>query len=73
MVMGLDSCGWLQYGQEDTMIKADEPTKLAEAKWKNEALPAHCEKCGLGFDIDEDECPKTADPFTCDDCGGAVE
>ena len=33
--------------------------KIAEAKRKNEALPARCENCGLGFDIDEDGCPNS--------------
>lgn len=34
---------------------------------------AVCEDCELIYSLDADGEPKTQEPFTCDDCGGAVE
>lgn len=34
---------------------------------------AQCEQCPLTYQVDEDGCPVTIEPFTCDDCGGSVE
>jgi hypothetical protein len=34
---------------------------------------AQCEDCGLTYRLDDDGEPRTAKPYTCDDCGGAVE
>lgn len=34
---------------------------------------AVCEECELIYSLDDDGQPKTIEPFTCDDCGGAVE
>jgi hypothetical protein len=38
-----------------------------------EAARAQCESCGLTYLVDEDDEPVTQNPYTCDDCGGAVE
>ena len=33
---------------------------------------AYCDKCGLGYELGRADIPKTASPYTCDDCGGYV-
>ena len=33
---------------------------------------AQCEDCGLVYGLADGD-PKTEQPYTCDDCGGAVE
>ena len=38
-----------------------------------DARAARCEDCELVYDVDDHGCPVTAQAFTCDDCGGAVE
>jgi hypothetical protein len=46
---------------------------LAEAVRKARQGPWRCEGCGLGYAESGPGVPDTEDPFTCDDCGSAVE
>lgn len=47
--------------------------RIAEAEAADSEMPAHCERCGLGYPVDDQGEPITQDPYTCNDCGGSVE
>jgi transposase-like protein len=51
---------------------ADNRRALDEAIAAEAAKPVHCEVCQLGYEVDRVGDPRTASPWTCDDCGGYV-
>ncbi|MEN6368075.1 MAG: hypothetical protein ABFD77_00045 [Thermotogota bacterium] len=63
------------WGQGPRAVRASRPPRASMDEAQREARRprgATCERCGLTYEID-DGAPRTNEPYTCDDCGGAVE